>query len=55
VPTELIRLNVQITADQDLQLDQLKVARKARGVKVGKNELVREAIDEYLERQTRGR
>jgi hypothetical protein len=44
-----IKVSYYISPDQDLKLEEIKLKRRRRGVKVDKSELIREAIDKLGE------
>lgn len=42
---DLMKATYYIRPDQDMKLEQIRLARRVRGEKVDKSELIREAID----------
>ena len=48
-PVGLIKATYYIHPDQDLKLERIRLARRMRGEKVDKSELIREAIDRMVE------
>lgn len=48
-PAGLIKATYYIYPDQDLKLERIRLARRMRGEKVDKSELIREAIDRMVE------
>ena len=45
IPVELMKGTYYITPEHDMKLEQVRIARKRRGIKVDKSALIREAID----------
>ncbi len=49
VRQDLMKATYYIYPDQDMKLERIRLARKMRGGKVDKSELIREAIDKLVE------